>query len=47
MNKLNLIIVALLSVFLGACATTNTGKVDVETRVSNALTYVKKAVVLA
>jgi hypothetical protein len=47
MNKLNLIAVALLSLFLGACATTQTGKVDVETSVSNALPYVKPAVVLA
>jgi hypothetical protein len=47
MNKLNLIAVALLSVFLGACSTTQTGKVDVETSVSNALPYVKPAVILA
>jgi len=47
MNKLQLVAVALLSVFLGACATTQTGKVDVETSVSNALPYVKPAVVLA
>jgi hypothetical protein len=47
MNRLNLIAVALLSLFLGACATTQTGKVDVETSVSNALPYVKPAVVLA
>jgi len=47
MNKLNLIAVALLSVFLGACATTNTGKVDVATSVENTLPYVKPAVVLA
>jgi hypothetical protein len=47
MNKLKLIAVALLSVFLGACATTNTGKVDVATSVENTLPYVKPAVVLA
>jgi hypothetical protein len=47
MNKLNLITVALLSLFLGACATTNTGKVDVATSVENTLPYVKPAVVLA
>jgi hypothetical protein len=47
MNKLQLIAVALLSVFLGACATTNTGKVDVATSVENTLPYVKPAVVLA
>jgi hypothetical protein len=47
MNKLNLIAVALLSVFLGACATTPTGQVDAATSVSNALPYVKPAVVLA
>jgi len=47
MNKLNLIAVALLSVFLGACATTPTGQVDPATSVSNALPYVKPAVVLA
>ena len=47
MNKLQLAAVALLSVFLGACATTNTGKVDVATSVENTLPYVKPAVVLA
>ena len=47
MNKLQLIAVALLSVFLGACATTQTGKVDVATSVENTLPYVKPAVVLA
>jgi hypothetical protein len=47
MNKLQLGTVALLSVFLGACATTQTGKVDVETSVSNVLPYVKPAVILA
>jgi len=47
MNKLNLIAVALLSVFLGACATTQTGQVDAATSVENALPYVKPAVVLA
>jgi len=47
MNKLNLIAVALLSVFLGACATTPTGQVDAATSVTNALPYVKPAVVLA
>jgi len=47
MNKLNLIAVAFLSVFLGACATTPTGQVDAATSVENALPYVKPAVVLA
>jgi len=47
MNKLQLAAVALLSVFLGACATTPTGQVDPATSVSNALPYVKPAVVLA
>ena len=47
MNKLQLAAAALLSVFLGACSTTQTGKVDVETSVSNALPYVKPAVILA
>jgi len=47
MNKLQLTAVALLSVFLGACATTPTGQVDPATSVSNALPYVKPAVVLA
>jgi hypothetical protein len=47
MNKLQLAAVALLSVFLGACATTQTGRVDPATSVSNALPYVKPAVVLA
>jgi len=47
MNKLQLVGVALLSIFLGACATTNTGKVDVATSVENTLPYVKPAVVLA
>ena len=47
MNKLNLIAVALLSVFLGACATIPTGQVDPATSVTNALPYVKPAVVLA
>jgi hypothetical protein len=47
MNKLQLVAVALLSVFLGACATTPTGQVDAATSVSNALPYVKPAVVLA
>jgi hypothetical protein len=47
MNKLQLAAVALLSVFLGACATTQTGKVDVATSVENTLPYVKPAVILA
>jgi hypothetical protein len=47
MSKLQLVAVALLSVFLGACATTPTGQVDSATSVSNALPYVKPAVVLA
>ena len=47
MNKLQLVAVALLSVFLGACATTPTGQVDAATSVTNALPYVKPAVVLA
>jgi len=47
MNKLQLVAVALLSVFLGACATTPTGQVDPATSVSNALPYVKPAVILA
>ena len=47
MNKLQLAAVALLSIFLGACATTQTGKVDVATSVENTLPYVKPAVVLA
>jgi len=47
MSKLQLVAVALLSVFLGACATTPTGQVDPATSVSNALPYVKPAVVLA
>jgi hypothetical protein len=47
MNKLQLVLAALLSIFLGACATTPTGKVDPATSVSNALPYVKPAVVLA
>jgi pantothenate kinase-related protein Tda10 len=47
MNKLNLIAVCFLTLFLGACATTNNGKVDVLTSVENTLPYVKPAVVLA
>lgn len=47
MNKLNLIAIGFLSLFLGACATTPTGQVDAATSVENALPYVKPAVVLA
>jgi hypothetical protein len=47
MNKLQLAAVALLSVFLGACATTQTGKIDAPASVENALPYIKPAVVLA
>jgi hypothetical protein len=47
MNKLNLIGIGFLSLFLGACATTPIGQVDAATSVENALPYVKPAVVLA
>jgi hypothetical protein len=47
MNKLNLIGIGFLSLFLGACATTPTGQVDAATSVENALPYVKPAVILA
>ena len=47
MNKLQLAAVALLSVFLGACATTQTGKIDAPASVENALPYIKPAVILA
>ena len=47
MNKLQLTAVALLSVFLGACATTQTGKIDAPASVENALPYIKPAVILA
>jgi hypothetical protein len=47
MNKLQLAAVALLSVFLGACATTQTGKIDAQASVENALPYIKPAVILA
>ena len=47
MNKLQLVTVALMSVFLGACATTQTGKIDAPASVENALPYIKPAVILA
>ena len=47
MNKLQLTAVALLSVFLGACATTQTGRIDASASVENALPYIKPAVILA
>ena len=47
MNKLQLAAVALMSVFLGACATTQTGKIDAPASVENALPYIKPAVILA
>ena len=50
MNKLNLIAVALMGVFMIGCSTTNTGgdnQVGGTTAVENALPYIKPAVILA
>ena len=50
MNKLNLIAVALMGIFLVGCSTTNTGgdnQVGGTTAVENALPYIKPAVILA
>ena len=50
MNKLNLIAVALMGIFLVGCSTTNTGgdnQVGGTTAVENALPYIKPAVMLA
>ena len=47
MNKLQIAAVALLSIFLGACATTQTGKIDAPASIENALPYIKPAVILA
>jgi hypothetical protein len=50
MNKLNLIAVALMGIFMIGCSTTNTGgdnQVGGTTAVENALPYIKPAVILA
>jgi len=50
MNKLNLIVIALMGIFLTGCSTTNTGgdnQVGGTTAVENALPYIKPAVILA
>ncbi|NBW14621.1 MAG: hypothetical protein EBR82_42140 [Caulobacteraceae bacterium] len=50
MNKLNLIAVALMGIFMVGCSTTNTGgdnQVGGTTAVENALPYIKPAVILA
>jgi hypothetical protein len=50
MNKLNLIAVALMGIFMVGCSTTNTGgdnQVGGTTGVENALPYIKPAVILA
>jgi hypothetical protein len=50
MNKLNLIVVALMGIFIVGCSTTNTGgdnQVGGTTAVENALPYIKPAVMLA
>lgn len=50
MNKLNLLTIALMSVFIIGCSTTNTGgdnPVGGTTAVENALPYIKPAVMLA
>jgi len=50
MNKLNLIAIALMGIFMVGCSTTNTGgdnQVGGTTAVENALPYIKPAVMLA
>jgi hypothetical protein len=50
MNKLNLIAVALMGIFMIGCSTTNTGgdnQIGGTTAVENALPYIKPAVILA
>lgn len=50
MNKMNLIAVALMGIFMVGCSTTNTGgdnQVGGTTAVENALPYIKPAVMLA
>ena len=50
MNKLNIIAVALMGIFMVSCSTTNTGgdnQVGGTTAVENALPYIKPAVILA
>ena len=50
MNKLNLIAVALMGIFMVGCSTTNTGgdnQIGGTTAVENALPYIKPAVILA
>ena len=50
MNKLNLIAIALMGIFMIGCSTTNTGgdnQVGGITAVENALPYIKPAVILA
>ena len=50
MNKLNLIAVALMGIFIVGCSTTNTGgdnQIGGTTGVENALPYIKPAVMLA
>jgi len=50
MNKLNLIAIALMGIFITGCSTTNTGgdnQVGGTTAVENALPYIKPAVILA
>ena len=50
MNKLNLIAIALMGIFMVGCSTTNTGgdnQVGGTTAVENALPYIKPAVILA
>ena len=50
MNKLNLIAIALMGIFMIGCSTTNTGgdnQVGGTTAVENALPYIKPAVILA
>jgi hypothetical protein len=50
MNKLNLIAIALMGIFMIGCSTTNTGgdnQVGGTTAVENALPYIKPAVMLA
>ena len=50
MNKLNLIVIALMGIFLTGCSTTNTGRdnqIGGTTAVENALPYIKPAVILA
>ena len=50
MNKLNLIAIALMGIFMVGCSTTNTGgdnQIGGTTAVENALPYIKPAVILA